>query len=91
MKKLILILLTILTLNSCTEDKSKTYTLKYVVFYPNYNDTVEVKSTYRFRFNSVHGSNYIDTGDTIYDQVYNNSAPYKILNYTVKENKWIQY
>lgn len=85
MKKLLIVLLIVLGLSSCTEDKSKTYTLKYVVFYPNYNDTVEVVSNDPINDQSTKGTNSIWTGCCKY--YYNNTAPYKILSYTVKENK----
>jgi hypoxanthine phosphoribosyltransferase len=87
MKKLLAILAIILA--SCssqpTTAENKTYTLKYVVFYPNYYDTVTVSTIYEFEWSSYEGTNTItEYGIGYRRNVYNSTAPYKILSYTVK-------
>jgi hypothetical protein len=87
MKLLINIFFSILLLSSCSseEDKSKSYELTYVVFYPNYVDTVKMSGYGECYWFGREGTNYIRNTNSHY--IYNGSAPYKILSYTVKENK----
>lgn len=78
-------LIIIALLMSCSQNKLKTYTLKYVVFYPNYSDTVTISGHKEYIWGSNRGTNYIysyPNGNSIYD----NSAPFKILSYTYKDN-----
>ncbi len=82
MKKIALLIFTIL-LMSCED---RTYKLKYVVFYPNYNDTVTLTSTTEFYWGSQKGTNYIKKGSLTGSDYYSGSAPYKILQYTYVEN-----
>ena len=83
MKKILVLLIITILLISCSQNKSKTYTLKYVVFYPNYNDTVTVSGFKRYHWGGDRGSNYIYSGSI---SIYDNSAPFKILSYTCKCN-----
>lgn len=72
-------------LSSCsgiTEDRI--YTLKYVVFYPGYRDTVTVSNSRGYYCGSDRGTNYIREGSISGPAVYDNSAPYKVISYTVK-------
>ena len=85
MKNLLIGLLMGLGLFGCNEDESKTYTLKYVVFYPNYNDTVTVTNHGGYYWNSDRGTNYIKNESITGRNVYSGSAPYKILSYTLEE------
>ena len=78
MKYLILLLICILSFVSCGEGDN--YYVKYVVFYPSYNDTIS--SVYRLHsapyVSSYQGSNRIEgRGGTIYQT----SAPIKLLDY----------
>lgn len=84
-KYLLLILIILLSFSACNKDTKELYTLKYVIFYPNHTDTIITTCNCEFIWGSDRGSNYIKrhsiTGQTIYD----NSAPFKILNYTVSK------
>lgn len=81
MKNRLLIFIVCIGLYSC-EKENKVYTLKYVVFYPNHADTVVVESTDYFNWFTFEGTNQINNGSTI---IYKNTAPFKILSYTVKK------
>lgn len=85
MKKIILLIFAALLI-SC-EHENRTYTLKYVVFYPNYNDTVTITSDTKFYWGCDRGNNYIKKGGITGSDYYAGSAPYKILEYTYVENK----
>lgn len=78
-----IILWLLILLNSC---ENKTYYLKYVVFYPSHNDTVEVSNTSGYYWGSNRGSNYIKEGSITGNSIYNGSAPYKIISYEYEEN-----
>jgi len=82
MKKLILMILVLISIVSC--NSNKIYTLKYVVFYPNYNDTITISNDDEYYWNSDRGTNYIKEGSITGPTVYTGSAPYKILSYTSK-------
>lgn len=73
-----------LIITSCSGAKYE-YTLKYVVFYPGFNDAVTVKNNKGYYMGSDMGSNYIHSYDGKY--VYDGSAPYKILKYNSREIK----
>lgn len=85
MKKILVILAIISIFLSCSDNNKTVYTLKYVVFYPNHQDTVIVSNTKGYYWNSDRGTNYIKEGSITGDMVYSNSAPYKILSYTEKQ------
>lgn len=79
-KKIFLIALVLISTMSCTSDKI--YTIKYVVFYPNYNDTVTDTNDNTYYWNSSKGTNYIKIGGMTGSTVYSGSAPYKVLSCT---------
>lgn len=83
MKKVFLFLLFLMFLTSCEiEDPNTTWELKYVVFYPNFNDTVIITNHKGFYWSSDRGSNYIKDGPSITSlDIYHGSAPYKIIYY----------
>ena len=92
--KTLLKLIALLTVASfvfskCCEDENTTYTLKYVVFYPGYQDTVIVSNHCGYFFGSDRGTNFIKDGrsPTNPKNIYNNSAPYKILFYRKLNNQ----
>lgn len=84
MKKLLTILLIAILFSSCGDKEDKIYTLKYVVFYPNYNDTVIISNSRGYCFGSDRGTNYIRIGSPVGITEYENSAPYKVISYTYK-------
>lgn len=65
--------------------KEAEYYIKYVIFYPNSNDTLEKtlksESKYGVKCYSVEGTNYITTYS---DYEYRGTAPVKILTLTEK-------
>jgi hypothetical protein len=88
MKKLAVLLISILILGSCVNmNKSanqKIFTLKYVAFYPNHTDTVEVSNNRGYEWYSYKGTNRIlEYREHV--PIYSSSAPYKILSYTETE------
>ena len=83
MKKILVFLITTVLSISCSSNKSKTYTLKYVVFYPSYFDTITVSGFNKYNWGGDRGSNYIYSGS---NSIYDSSAPFKILSYTCKDN-----
>lgn len=82
MNKIILLLFIIFTLSCREEDPSITWTIKYVVFYPNHMDTMVHSGHTPYYWSSDRGSNYIKKWDITGPDIYNGSAPYKILSYT---------
>lgn len=83
MKILLILTIFLLSIVSCSDN---TYYLKYVVFYPNYNDTVSVSNVGEgYYWNCDRGNNYIKEGSITGPTVYAGSAPYKILSYTYTE------
>lgn len=90
MKTLLALLIT-LSLFSCntsnkSDKTSKVYHLKFVVFYPSENDTIEVSNTDGYSWYSQDGTNNIfDRGLTFDNKVYSNTAPYKIISYELEE------
>ena len=88
MKKIIATIAIITALIGCDNSNNRqhyTSHIQYVVFYPNYRDTVEASVEDKdFIFTSNEGSNFIYNE---YGNIYSNSAPYKVIkNY--KEYKW---
>ena len=90
--KLIVLLIAILALtSSCGFEPSQEYTIKYVIFYPNHNDTVTAKSNLGFNWGGGHGSNYVNGynyGAGMFKSVYteySGSSPVKVLSYTSRE------
>lgn len=76
MKKLLIIL--VLFLASCCGDGER-YEVTYVVFYPNYNDTLTIETIgYPYVF-SNRGSNYLKSGCISGSNYYAGSSPFKIL------------
>ena len=87
MKKIIATITIITALIGCDNSNKIPYTshIQYVVFYPEYRDTVEVSVENKdFTFFSSEGSNFIDTEG--WNHVYANSAPYKVIK-SYKEYK----
>jgi hypothetical protein len=84
MKKLLVSLFLIGLIGCEYDDPNVTYTLKYVVFYPNYNDTLIATNHRGFFWSCDRGNNYIKNGSTMTSAktLYSGSAPYKILSYT---------
>ena len=78
-----IVLILVCFLISCSTKKNKEYTLKYVVFYPGYRDTVIVKNNKGFYWGSNRGSNYINNGSITSPNVYDGSAPFKVLKYEI--------
>jgi hypothetical protein len=62
--------------------KDSEHTLTYVIYYPNYNDTVTVSCDDSYFWSCDRGTNYIKEGGITGTTVYSGSAPYKILSYT---------
>lgn len=82
--QIIVLLLLAFTLFGCfKDDSSKTYQLRYVVFYLGYNDTQVVSAHHKFAWSCDRGNNYIKHYDLTGPEVYSGSAPYKILDYTL--------
>jgi hypothetical protein len=79
MKNLLTIILIVLFITSCDRNpsiKDKKYTLTYVVFYPNYTDTITtVVSKNDLVVGSDKGTNYIWNRGYIYQ----GTSPVKIL------------
>lgn len=82
-------LFSILLLAGCSEPEipreEKTYSLKYVVFYPGYTDTLESTNKTGYYWYSSDGTNYICDGpNSLNGYLYKSTAPFKILSYTSK-------
>jgi uncharacterized lipoprotein NlpE involved in copper resistance len=80
MKKIITAITIITALIGCDNSNDRSYIshIQYVVFYPQYRDTVEASVENKdFIFFSSEGSNFIDSGEGIH--LYANSAPYKVI------------
>lgn len=65
---------------SCQEPEYK-YTIKYVIYYPGYPDTVINQSYYPYYWSSDRDSNYIKIRTITGKNIYRGSAPFKILSY----------
>jgi len=90
MKKLIIGLFVLFLLNSCESDNlNKNWELKYIIFYPNNNDTVIAINHRGFYWGSNNGTNYIKNGPSITssEYLYNANSPYKIIYYISYELK----
>ena len=89
MKKLLVSLFLIGLIGCEYDDPNVTYTLKYVVFYPDFNDTIIAQNHKGFYWFSQEGTNSIKNGPSITSPrtLYSGSAPYKILSYTKRNEK----
>lgn len=91
--KILLTLLITLSLFSCntsneTDKPSKKYHIKFVVFYPRENDTIEATNDEGYYWYSNEGSNHVDSKKSVFNnKVYSNTAPYKIISYEVENLK----
>ena len=85
MKRFILMVFILISIISC--NSNKIYTLEYVVFYPNYNDTITISNDDEYYWSSDRGTTYIKEGSITGSTVYKGSAPYKILSYTSKQKE----
>jgi hypothetical protein len=67
-------------------ESDKIYTLKYVIFYPTYADTVIAVNDGIFCSKTDRDGNYIKSyysnGLFVKEILYHNTAPFKILEYT---------
>ena len=86
MKNKLLFILLIILLVSCSKS-DKIYTLKYVIFYPQFSDTIILISDDEINWHSDQGTNYIYTYGNGNSYGYNGTAPFKILSYTVQTIK----
>ena len=94
MKTLIKLAIVLCFLSACSSkgDNDTTYTLTYVIFYPNHSDTIVVSSNIGYQWYSSQGTNYIHevhkySSSSSGKSIYVNTAPFKVLSYTESLNK----
>ena len=78
MKKLITIIASLTILSCETSHPTK---VTYVVFYPNYNDTIIVTMDDRPYVGSDRGTNYLKSNNMTGSTVYQGSSPLKIISW----------